>query len=78
MDKIIGLGNALVDALAIIEDDNILTEMQLPKGSMTLIDEDKFLKISEYFSRMKTHLVLPETQFGQWHALVRVRDSSEK
>ena len=56
MDKIIGLGNALVDALAIIEDDNILTEMQLPKGSMTLIDEDKFLKISEYFSRMKTHL----------------------
>ena len=26
MDKIIGLGNALVDALAIIEDDNILTE----------------------------------------------------
>ena len=25
MDKIIGLGNALVDALAIIEDDNILT-----------------------------------------------------
>ena len=56
MDKIIGLGNALVDALAIIEDDNILTEMQLPKGSMTLIDEDKFLKISEYFSRMETHL----------------------
>ena len=56
MDKIIGLGNALVDALAIIEDDNILTEMQLPKGSMTLIDEDKFLKISEYFSRIKTHL----------------------
>ena len=33
-----------------------LTEMQLPKGSMTLIDEDKFLKISEYFSRMETHL----------------------
>ena len=44
MDKIIGLGNALVDALAIIEDDNILTEMQLPKGSMTLIDEDKFFE----------------------------------
>lgn len=81
MDKIIGLGNALVDALAIIEDDNILTEMQLPKGSMTLIDEDKFLKISEYFSRMETHLANGGSagkQFGQWHALVRVRDSSEK
>lgn len=81
MDKIIGLGNALVDALAIIEDDNILTEMQLPKGSMTLIDEDKFLKlvsISAGWRRIWLTEVLPETQFGQWHALVRVRDSSEK
>ena len=65
MDKIIGLGNALVDALAIIEDDNILTEMQLPKGSMTLIDEDKFLKISEYFSRMETHLANGD-RIGYW------------
>ncbi len=49
---------------------------------MTLIDEDKFLKISEVFqpdgdASWLTE-VLPETQFGQWHALVRVRDSSEK
>lgn len=56
MDKIIGLGNALVDVLAIMEDDKILTEMQLQKGSMTLIDENKFLKISEYFSGMDTQL----------------------
>ena len=58
-----------------------LTEMQLPKGSMTLIDEDKFLKISEYFSRMETHLAnggSAGNAIGQWHALVRVRDSSEK
>ena len=56
MDKIIGLGNALVDVLATLDSDEILAEMELPKGSMTLIDEDKFLKISEYFSRMETHL----------------------
>ena len=55
MDKIIGLGNALVDVLATLDSDEILTEMELPKGSMTLIDEDKLLKINKYFSRMKTH-----------------------
>ena len=38
MDKIIGMGNALVDVLATLNDDQILNEMELPKGSMTLID----------------------------------------
>lgn len=56
MDKIIGLGNALVDVLATLDNDEILAEMELPKGSMTLIDEDKLLRINECFSRMKTHL----------------------
>ncbi len=56
MDKIIGLGNALVDVLAIMEDDKILEEMQLPRGSMTLIDSDRLLKIDDCFSRMKTQL----------------------
>lgn len=55
MDKIIGLGNALVDVLATLDNDEILAEMELPKGSMTLIDEDKLLKINDCFSRMKTH-----------------------
>jgi len=39
MDKIIGIGNALVDVLARLEDDAVLEQMQLPKGGMTLIDE---------------------------------------
>ena len=56
MDKIMGLGNALVDVLATLETDGILAEMELPKGSMTLINEDKLLKINECFSRMQTHL----------------------
>lgn len=56
MDKILGLGNALVDVLVTLESDEILAEMQLPKGSMTLINEDKLQKINEYFSHMKTHM----------------------
>ncbi|WP_321334364.1 adenosine kinase [uncultured Bacteroides sp.] len=56
MDKIIGLGNALVDVLATLNDDTILAEMELPKGSMQLIDDTKLQMINERFSRMKTHL----------------------
>lgn len=39
MEKIIGIGNALVDILVRLEDNTILEKLQLPKGGMTLIDE---------------------------------------
>ncbi|BEG99900.1 adenosine kinase [Bacteroides sedimenti] len=56
MDKIIGLGNALVDVLATLNNDDILHEMGLPKGSMQLIDETKLQQINTRFSQMSTHL----------------------
>lgn len=56
MDKIIGLGNALVDVLATLKDDTLLDEMGLPKGSMQLIDDAKLQQINAQFSQMKTHL----------------------
>lgn len=40
MDKIIGMGNALVDVLVLIDSDEVLNDLNLPKGSMQLIDED--------------------------------------
>lgn len=56
MDKIIGLGNALVDVLATLNDDNLLDEMGLPKGSMQLIDDAKLQQINSRFMQMKTHV----------------------
>lgn len=56
MDKIIGLGNALVDVLATLKDDMLLNEMGLPKGSMQLIDDAKLQQINSKFLQMKTHL----------------------
>lgn len=56
MDKIIGMGNALVDVLATLTDDTLLKEMGLPKGSMQLIDEAKLEIINKHFSKMHTHL----------------------
>ena len=54
MEKIIGMGNALVDVLVTLQDDKMLEEMNLPKGTMQLIDESKFLEIKETFATMKT------------------------
>ncbi len=56
MDKILGLGNALVDVLATLKDDTLLEELGLPRGGMQLIDEAKFQEINSCFEGMKTHL----------------------
>jgi sugar/nucleoside kinase (ribokinase family) len=36
--KILGIGNALVDIITMLNDDQIIRSLQLPKGSMTLVD----------------------------------------
>lgn len=41
MKQILGIGNALVDVMTIINDDSILAGFQLPKGSMQLVDQEK-------------------------------------
>ena len=41
MKKILGMGNALVDIMIPIENDNILELLALPKGSMQLVDMDR-------------------------------------
>jgi sugar/nucleoside kinase (ribokinase family) len=41
MKKILGIGNALVDVMTMINDDTILGKFNLPKGSMQLVDKEK-------------------------------------
>ena len=36
MKRILGIGNALVDIMTLIDNDSILEELALPKGSMQL------------------------------------------
>jgi sugar/nucleoside kinase (ribokinase family) len=50
------MGNALIDVLVTLDNDDLLQEMELPKGSMTLIDTEKFHLINKHFSTMQTHL----------------------
>ncbi len=57
MTKVLGMGNALVDVLAIIENDRLLELLDLPKGSMQLIDDMKFKTISSEINKLKTEIV---------------------
>ena len=45
--KVLGIGNALVDILTRIDNDNILNELGLPKGSMQLVDEKTAAKVAK-------------------------------
>ncbi len=54
MAKVLGMGNALVDALVRIDNDNVLTEQKLPKGSMQLVDwesSERIMKAVDHFPR---------------------------
>lgn len=54
--KIIGLGNALVDVLIRLKNDEILSELDIKKGAMDMVDEEKTKLIRETLNG------LPETQ----------------
>ena len=47
MSSVLGLGNALVDILARLKDDSLLNELNLPKGSMQLVDENGVRKVED-------------------------------
>ena len=52
MKKIIGIGNALVDALVTLPNDDLLHTFGLPKGSMTLIGDEEQQRIQECFASL--------------------------
>lgn len=56
MKKILGIGNALVDIMTLLEDDTHLQHINLPKGSMQLVekdDSDRLLSLSSHLTMSK-------------------------
>jgi sugar/nucleoside kinase (ribokinase family) len=47
MDKVLGIGNALVDIMTKLDEDKFLEEFELPKGSMQLVEPDFVKRISK-------------------------------
>jgi len=51
MKKILGMGNALVDIMIRLEDDQYLNHLELPKGSMQLVDALRSQAVLEKFEK---------------------------
>ncbi len=57
MTKILGIGNALVDIMTMLEHDGLLDKFYLPRGSMQLVDidkSDKLLSESKHLNKKLT------------------------
>jgi len=54
--KVLGMGNALVDIIMRLPDDQLLSELELPKASMQLIDEVRLKKIQGRLSGLNAEL----------------------
>lgn len=57
MDKIIGLGNALTDVLAIVKSDEILADLKLQKGCITFVNDEGLLKMNRLLASMQARKV---------------------
>ncbi len=51
MKKILGIGSALVDILCQVHNEQVLQEMNLPKGSMTYVNANDAVSIAEKLSK---------------------------
>ena len=52
MTDILGIGNALVDALVQVDNELIINELNLQKGAMQLIDTERYLQVQHRMANM--------------------------
>ncbi len=55
--KIICIGNALVDKVCMLENDDLLSQEQLPKGSMQLVEESEMKRLLEKTNHLSAKMV---------------------
>lgn len=69
MKKILGIGNALVDVMTILDNDDILEKYSLPKGSMQLVDEKKSESIKYETANLNRNLASGGSAANTIHGL---------
>ena len=72
MKKILGIGNALVDILVHIDNDDILNRLGLQKGGMEMIDAQRKREILEVISDMPQTLATGGSTSNTIHGLARL------
>ena len=70
--KIIGIGNALVDVLTQLENDRLLEELGLPRGSMQLVDADRSAQIQEKSKGLKKDMASGGSAANTIHGLAKL------
>ena len=72
MTKVIGIGSALVDLLIKLEDDQLLNELNLPRGSMTLVDEQTKELIASKTTHLENEMVSGGSAANTIHGLAKL------
>lgn len=72
MTKVLGIGNALVDVLTKLENDTLLAELNLPKGSMQLVDDQTSANISEKSNHLEKEMASGGSAANTIHGLARL------
>ncbi len=70
--KIIGIGNALVDVLTQLENDNLLKELELPRGSMQLVDAERAAQIQQKSKGLKKQMAAGGSAANTIHGLAKM------
>ena len=73
MKHILGIGNALVDVMTLIDNDTILEKFSLPKGSMTLVDNEKSQAVKSATLNFKRNLTSGGSAANTIHGLSMLR-----
>lgn len=69
MNRILGIGNALVDVMTLIDNDMVLEKFSLPKGSMQLVDNEKSILIKSGTSNFNRNLTSGGSAANTIHGL---------
>ncbi|MCJ7446656.1 MAG: adenosine kinase [Bacteroidales bacterium] len=69
MKRILGIGNALVDVMTMINDDKMLEKFSLPKGSMQLVDGKKSEMVKSATNNLKRTLASGGSAANTIHGL---------
>jgi len=72
MAKILGIGNALVDLLIETKSDEILAELNLPKGSMQLVDHETKALIAEKSNELSKSMASGGSAANTIHGIARL------
>ena len=72
MPEILGMGNALVDIMTLLDNENTLQTFSLPKGSMQLVDKKTAALVARGTSHLKQSLASGGSAANTIHGLARL------